>query len=185
MLKDLLFVIWIFIPAGIANMTPVLAAHIPAIRHLDMPLDGGRSFRGRRIFGEHKTWRGLLTGMLAATIVLALMQLLAAHIGWFAGLGNGLDITALPALLVGPLFGLGVLGGDAIKSFFKRQVGIRPGHSWFPFDQIDYIVGAVLAVLPFIQFTGRQLVLLVLVWGAATMIATYIGWLLHMRDAPM
>lgn len=185
MIQDLLFVIWIFIPAGVANMTPVLAAHIPAIRHFDMPLDAGKCFRGRRIFGENKTWRGLLTGMLSSTLVFGLMQLLAANVAWIDRLGNGLDITTLPTLLVGPLYGLGALGGDAVKSFFKRQVGVRPGHSWIPFDQIDYIVGGTLAVLPFIQFTVRQFGLLLFVWAAATMIATYIGWLLRLRDAPI
>jgi CDP-2,3-bis-(O-geranylgeranyl)-sn-glycerol synthase len=36
----------------------------------------------------------------------------------------------------------GALAGDAVKSFFKRQIGIAPGHRWLGPDQLDFIVGA-------------------------------------------
>jgi CDP-2,3-bis-(O-geranylgeranyl)-sn-glycerol synthase len=184
-LRDVLFVLWVFIPAGVANMVPIFAAHIPSLRRFDTPIDMGKTFRGRRIFGDHKTWRGLLTGMLAATVVLALQQLLVGRFSWFAWLADGLDYAALPTLLVGPLFGLGALGGDAIKSFFKRQVGVEPGKSWFPFDQVDYIIGGALAVLPFIHFTALQYVLLTVVWLSIHVLSTYIGWLLKLKDQPI
>ena len=38
--------------------------------------------------------------------------------------------------------GLGAGVGDAVKSFFKRRVGIAPGSSWLFFDQLDFFVGA-------------------------------------------
>lgn len=33
--------------------------------------------------------------------------------------------------------------GDAVKSFFKRQRDMPPGSSWFPFDQLDFVIGAL------------------------------------------
>lgn len=166
-------------------MAPVFAAHIPALKPFDSPMDFNKLFRGRRILGNHKTWRGLVSGIIAATIVLGLQQLLVTNFSGFAWLANGLDYSQLPTLLVGPLFAIGVLGGDALKSFFKRQFNIAPGGRWFPFDQVDYIIGGALAVLPFIHFTIRQYVLLVVVWTTSVMVTTYIGYLLKLKDQPI
>lgn len=185
MLRDLLFVLWVFVPAGVANMAPIFAAHIPALRRFDAPVDFGQTFRGRRVFGNHKTWRGFVVGIMAATFVLALQQVLVGQYAWAAWLANGLDYHDLPTLIVGPLFAIGALGGDAIKSFFKRQIGIKPGGTWLPFDQIDYIVGGALAVLPYIHFTIRQYLLLVLAWTAIVLVSTYLGWLLKLKDQPI
>ncbi len=185
MLRDVLFVLWVFIPAGVANVVPIFAAHIASLKQYNAPIDLGKTFRGKRIFGDHKTWRGLLAGMLAAVVVLAIQQVLVGQFSWFAWLANGLDYAALPTLLVGVLFGLGALGGDAVKSFFKRQLGVNPGRSWFPFDQVDYIVGGALAVLPFIHFTTFQYLLLVVVWLSIHLIATHIGYWLKLKDQPI
>lgn len=185
MIKDIAFVLWVFLPAGVANMAPIFAAHIPALKRYNAPVDFGRSFRDRRIFGDHKTWRGFAAGIITATLVLALQQVLVGQFAWAAWLSDGLDYGDLPVLIVGPLFALGALGGDAIKSFFKRQVGVRPGGTWIPFDQIDYIIGGALAVLPFIHFTGRQYVLLFVVWTAIVLASTYLGWRLKLKDQPI
>ena len=45
-------------------------------------------------------------------------------------------------LWLGVLMGLGTGIGDAVKSFFKRQIGIAPGASWIGFDQLDFFVGS-------------------------------------------
>lgn len=56
MVHDVLCVLYFFVPAYLANMSPVLVrGWFPA---LSTPIDGGRTFRGRRILGDHKTWRG-------------------------------------------------------------------------------------------------------------------------------
>jgi hypothetical protein len=59
---------------------PVLGAfvaHAPVLRfdllqRLKPPIDGGATFRGRRLFGDNKTWRGALVmscGIVLATLV--------------------------------------------------------------------------------------------------------------------
>src|SRR5262249_5810302 len=142
----------------------VLAAIAPGLRKWNAPMDFGLSFRGKRMFGSHKTWRGLTAGMVAATIVLGLQQLLVAHFVWAQHLSSQVEYTNLPTLIVGPLFGFGALVGDAIESFFKRQRGVAPGKGWFPFDQTDYIVGAIVATMPFVQLSIRQYAWLLLLW---------------------
>lgn len=185
MLRDLLFVLWVFLPAGVANMAPIFAAHLGPLKRFDAPVDFGAKLRGHRVFGAHKTWRGFAAGIVSAIAVLALQQYLVAQFGWANWLANNFDYAGLPILLVGTLFALGALGGDAIKSFFKRQVGIRPGGTWIPFDQIDYIVGGALAVLPFIRLSLQQYVLLLAVWTLIVLMSTYLGWLLKLKDQPI
>ena len=91
----------------------------------------------------------------------------------------------LPTIVVGALFGLGALGGDAIESFFKRQRNVPPGKGWFPFDQIDYIVGGALATAPFVHLRLYQYVLLIVLWLGVHLVASYIGYLLKLKDAPI
>ena len=56
-------VLYFFAPAYFANMAPVFArGHFAT---LAVPIDGGRRWRGRRILGDHKTWRGIVAGVVA------------------------------------------------------------------------------------------------------------------------
>ena len=185
MLKDIIFALWFFLPAGIANATPIFVAKIPALSRFDAPLDMGKSFRGKRIFGSHKTWRGLISGVIAATIVLGLQQLLVQHTAWARALTSAVDYSHLPTLIMGPLFALGALGGDAIESFFKRQRGTPPGHGWFPFDQTDYIIGGAIATMPFVTLSNWQYLWLVLIWLGTHLVASYVGFLLHLKERPI
>ena len=47
--------------------------------------------------------------------------------------------------------GFGALGGDALKSLIKRRCGIPPGKPWVPADQLDFVVGGLVALLPFVR----------------------------------
>jgi CDP-2,3-bis-(O-geranylgeranyl)-sn-glycerol synthase len=185
MLHDILFALWFFLPAAMANVSPILVAPIPGLKKWDAPMDFGRTFRGKRIFGSHKTWRGMIVGIIAATGTLALQQYAVGHYDWARDLALSVDYRALPTLIVGPLFAIGALGGDAIESFFKRQRGIGPGHGWFPFDQTDYIIGCAIATAPFIRLSVLQYVWLVVLWLVAHVISGYIGYLLHLKERPI
>ncbi|MGH7195614.1 MAG: CDP-archaeol synthase [Candidatus Saccharimonadales bacterium] len=182
MSKDLFFALWFFLPAGAANMVPVLVAKISWLKQYNAPIDFGRKFRGQRLLGPHKTLRGLISGILAATFVVFLQQLLAQHYGAINHWTSGVDYKTLNVLIVGPLLGFGALAGDAIESFFKRQRKMPAGKGWFPFDQTDYIIGGALAVAPFIHLTLRQYVILIILWLIVHIVVNYIGYLLKIKD---
>ena len=129
--------LYFFVPAYLANMSPVLVQ--PWFTSLATPIDAGCTFRGRRVLGDHKTWRGLLAGIAVAPLVLEL-QILAHRAGLMRGVAL-LDYASC-SLWLGVLLGLGTGVGDAVKSFFKRQIGIAPGASWIGFDQLDFFIGA-------------------------------------------
>jgi CDP-2,3-bis-(O-geranylgeranyl)-sn-glycerol synthase len=185
MLQDLFFAFWFFIPAAWANMVPIFAAAIPALKKFDAPMDFGYSYRGKRIFGSHKTWRGVIAGVIIATLLLWLQQLAVEHVAWIRNMTDQVDYTALPTLILGPLFALGALGGDAIESFFKRQRGVPPGQGWFPFDQIDYIIGGAIATMPFVSLTVWQYIWLIILWLLIHVASTYLGWLVGLKERPI
>ena len=52
-------------------------------------------------------------------------------------------------MFLGGWLGLGALVGDMVKSFFKRRLGIKPGTMFQPWDGIDYMLGAIIFMLPY------------------------------------
>jgi len=185
MYADILFALWFFLPAALANVAPILVARLHIVRRWNAPLDSGRTYHGRQILGPHKTWRGLVSGLLVATLTFWLQQLAVRQFDWAQSIAEHMDYAMLPALLVGPLFGLGALGGDAIKSFFKRRRGVHSGGTWVPFDQLDYIIGGALAVAPFIQLRLVQYVWILAIWFVIHLISSYVGWLLGLKARPI
>lgn len=160
--------LWLLVPAGAANMAPVLAARL--FPSWNMPVDFGCLLGGQRLLGAHKTWRGMLAGVAAASLALALLDLLARR---FPAARRLLPDTQLDApLLIGAWIGLGALTGDLVKSFFKRRLGIRPGRTWFPFDQLDWLFSALLFAHPVAPLAPGQ-ALSVLAVGLALHVAVH------------
>ncbi len=126
-------VLW-YLPAFVANAAPVLIARISFIRSINTPI-------WPRGLGAHKTWAGLLGGVLAGVAA-----------GWIVHAFDVLpssmndDGTFVPVswLLWSALISLGALIGDIVKSYAKRRIGIAPGNAWPVIDGIDYVVGALL-----------------------------------------
>lgn len=167
MFKTILQTIWLLLPAGVANMAPVLFKWLPV---LNTPIDFGRSIHGQRIFGQNKTWRGLLIGILAGIVVVYLQQ------KFYPGYGTENFI------LLGALLGGGALLGDLVKSFFKRRVAIAPGQSWWFFDQIDWIVGA-LVLVSFYKSVSWQIWLTALViFGLLHPVINLVGYYLGIKQ---
>lgn len=184
-MHDILFALWFLLPAACANVAPIFAAAIPALKSLNAPLDGGRMFRSKRVLGPHKTWRGLVSGILLSTIALAILQYLAQNFTWARDIAGPAFYPMWQIWLLGPLFAIGALGGDAIESFFKRQRGIESGETWLLFDQLDYIVGAILVSLPFIILSVYEYVAVIVVWFLIHLLSTYIGYLTGLKDKPI
>lgn len=190
-MDSLLLAFWFFLPAGLANASPVVLNKLPYWNRWNTPLDLSKTFRGKRLFGDNKKWRGLLGGIVIASLAVWIQHRLArsgsvpisAGISQLTGEINYYDTSIL---WLGPLLGFGALMGDAIGSFFKRQLGIKPGERWFPFDQLDYIAGGLLASALVVQLNHWwQVGSVILVWFGMHLIASYIGWLLGLKPKPL
>ena len=113
--------------------------------------DFGKTWKdGRRILGDGKTWRGLITGAIVGMTGGFGLSIVAiyANNSDFAFLGLS-DFGRFPLMI--PIIGsicFGALFGDITESFLKRRRGKKRGEDWIPFDQLDFIIGAL--VLSFI-----------------------------------
>jgi CDP-2,3-bis-(O-geranylgeranyl)-sn-glycerol synthase len=177
--KLLLAVLWFLVTPGAANMAPVLARHLfPA---WDQPLDGGRTFRGRRILGDHKTVRGVVCGMIVAAVVYQAQEIACER---WEGV-RALVIVEPHGAWFGALLGAGALGGDLVKSFAKRRIGVAPGRPWIPFDQVDWIAGALAVAAPFAHLDLPFVALALLLGPAASALTRWIGWRMRLNPEPL
>ncbi|MGM0772442.1 CDP-archaeol synthase [Marinobacter sp.] len=105
----------LFVMLVLANGAPVVAALMLGERW-SAAVDGGRQWRdGRPVLGKSKTWRGVVSGVLAC----GLFSLIT---------GQG--------FLFGLLFGLLGLVGDMVSSFIKRRAGLASSARAIGLDQI-------------------------------------------------
>ena len=132
--------LWLILPAYFANGFALIVGG-------GKPIDFGKKHKdGRRILGDGKTWRGLITGGvigMTAGFGLAFVAKLASQYPETSWIGIN-DFTGFPFEI--PIIGsicFGALFGDVIESFFKRRVGKDRGQSWIPFDQLDFILGVL------------------------------------------
>jgi len=130
--------LYLILPGALANMAPVL---FKRVGFLNYPVDFNRRWRGKPIFGKNKTYRGFFFGVLLAVLVVYIQRYLL-NVNSFRVISL-LDYSS-NTFMIGFLIGFGVLFGDLVKSFFKRRFDIKPGASWFPFDQLDALVGGLL-----------------------------------------
>ncbi len=176
MIQDLQFIFWFFLPAGIANMAPVFAAKFPFLEKFSYPVDFYKTFRGKRILGDHKTIRGFISGII--------LGILGASIQYFL---NPKFFAALPAnpFILGFLLSLGALTGDAIKSFFKRQSNIPHGKDRLPNYQIDYILGAIVFTFFYSKLSWYFYFLGVILYFLLHIVVTVFGYLVALKDEPV
>lgn len=183
MLGDLIFTYWLFFPAGVANMAPVLANHWRWLEAFNRPIDAGKSWRGKRLLGDNKTWRGLIAGWILA-VPFVFLQFWLYYSGDTGRNFYQVDFDSLNPLLWSVALAVGALGGDIIKSFFKRQLNIKPGHNWVPFDQIDFVVGTLLVSSLLIDLETRFYIMAIALGLFLHPLVNLLGWLLKIKDKP-
>jgi len=137
---DILTAAYYTVPIYLANMAPVITKKL--LPSLAKPMDFGKTWKGKPILGSHKTFRGLIFGIIFGTLA-ALAQCMLYKNGIFRSV-SVFDYTLYSSILLGALMGFGAIFGDALKSFFKRRANVKPGKPWIPFDEIDFIVGGLL-----------------------------------------
>jgi CDP-2,3-bis-(O-geranylgeranyl)-sn-glycerol synthase len=73
---SILHALWLFLPAYVANMSPVFSAKL--LPRWNAPIDGGRTSKdGKRLLGPGKTWRGLVGGIVTGAATALLMAAIA------------------------------------------------------------------------------------------------------------
>ena len=175
---------------------PVLGAwlvHVPILRWdllpaLRRPIDGGRTWRGRRLLGDNKTWRGALAmggGVLGLTVVLSLWR------GYWSRLPPALQHSS--PWLVGALLGLGTVAAELPNSFVKRQLDIAPGRRQRSplgalislYDQGDFVLGIWVALLPLWAMSASQALVAFVLVAVVHVAVSWVAWRLGARTTPL
>ena len=178
--KTILESLWFLLPGILANTIPVLVKNI---KFLDYPIDFKKKLNGKRIFGDHKTFRGFFFGILTALLIVYLQK--ALYSVEFFRRYSLIDYSSQNIFFLGFLLGFGALFGDSLKSFFKRRLGIKPGDSWFPFDQTDFVFGMILFILPIYVPSLLQIINMFGILLILHLIAVFIGFKLGIREKPI
>ncbi len=158
------------LPIYVGNMMPVFARKI---NFLNYPIN-------QKMFGENKTFRGFLSAIIAAIIIFYLQSYLYKFD--FIKNISLIDYQQENLLFLGFLGGFGAISGDLIKSFFKRRKRIKPGQPWFPFDQLDFILGALIFLYPFVKLNFVNILTLLLVTPFLHIAANHAGYYLGVRE---
>ena len=130
--------LWFFLPAFVANPMAVVFGG-------GTPIDFGRTLGDReRLFGDGKTWRGLLGGTFAGAFLGSLLtvpfNLFAPTSTWsFGSVGAAFGASAVLAF--------GALLGDLAGAFLKRRMHKPRGAKAPVLDQYDFVVGALILSL--------------------------------------
>ncbi|MFX1496859.1 MAG: CDP-archaeol synthase [Promethearchaeota archaeon] len=181
----LIFSLLFIAPGYIANAGMVVVTH-PRFGGGNLsPIDRGKVLKdGRRIFGNHKTWRGFIFGPLYLGLPISFGIFLLFLALWpaievipLSGITNGIykvysNLIYYQYYFIGGPFPVGILMillriilcsygaafGDLVGSFFKRRLNIQSGDPFWIIDQLDFVLFAILfASIPALIFPGLYL----------------------------
>ena len=141
-LTYILSCLYFFLPAYFVNMTPPLARKANLFNFLDRDVDFGRKFLGQPILGSHKSWRGVVLGILVGFLA-ALMQSCLYQFPAIQKI-SFLDYGQINIFLFGFLISAGAIFGDLLFAFIKRRLKLRPGTRFLPWDQTNYVIGVAI-----------------------------------------
>jgi len=185
MLKLIFACLWYLLPAALGNHNASCGNRLPLpgalkrpLEKLAVPIDSGKTFDGREILGKNKTWRGLVVGVITGILVAGIQALLFFNIHFFRN-NTVIDYGRFNFILIGALMGGGALLGDLAESFIKRRLGKPSGRPWFPWDQLDWIIGAMvlssIVFVPPLRVAAVTLLLYVCVHLASDRVVARLG----------
>ena len=190
-MRDLPGLLYLLLPLLGGAIASGLCIRFGWLRALARPIDGGRTIRGRPIFGPNKTLRGVLAVVIGNTLVLGLQSTVLHHVPpirrvelFDYGMVNGW----LVGLAVGTLAALAELP----NSFVKRRLNIpagQPGRGatgalFYFVDQVDILAGVWLAYSLVVDVTPWRVVLSVGLVFVLHQAVTVIGGGLGLRPTP-
>ncbi len=148
---------------AVANGAPILATRLLGSRW-DRPVDGGLALRdGQPLFGRSKTWRGLVSAMVATPVAAAI-----AGESW----------------VVGVVIGAGAMVGDLISSFTKRRLKMPPSSMAPGLDHIpESLVPALLACW-FMPLSLRDTLVVTGAFVVSVVLGSRVLYRLRIRDKP-
>jgi len=172
----ILLCFYFMLPAYFANMAPVIVKNI--FNDLKVPIDFNKKINNKPIFGKNKTFRGLIFGVLFA-VVIAYLQFLLYKNNIFV------DISIVDYsdwILIGLLMGFGAIFGDLIESFVKRRLNYKSGKTFIPFDQLDFVIGAMIFIYPLVILSVSKIITILLLSFVLHVIVNHLAFYTGIRE---
>jgi len=174
--------------AGIVNS---IFCKLNVFNSLKKPLDFNKKIKGKRIFGDNKTWKGLIGYIFFNIIFMVLVGIIykACNIEKLNFFYINHNNTLLFNILVGALLGLFYALFELPNSFMKRRLDIKPGKTikgpkkyFFIFlDQADSVFGVALVVWMLYPIGLKVYLLYILVGAVTHLLINMLLYALHLR----
>lgn len=160
---------------------------------LAIPIDGGRKLYKKRIFGENKTWRGLVMMPVASSAIFTLFSVLYEKLPEW--LQNGLwQLPPSSYAILGFTCGLAFMLAELPNSFIKRRIGVAPGKapkkflpaiSCFLLDRFDSTLGVLLVLQMQVPLLWQTWVYTLVIGSLVHFLFSYILYLLNIKSRPL
>ena len=166
-----------------------------AVRRRDAPRLASRSqttdrrgamWRGRRVFGDGKTWRGVIIAVVGSIAAVAIQKhVVGEHVGSIAVV----DYARVNVIALGAAMGGGAMLGELPNSFVKRRLGIARGATatgptsvfFYVWDQVDLLTTTWPLLLPWVRPSALVVVASFLVAMAMHPFIALVGYLVGAR----
>jgi CDP-archaeol synthase len=187
-MKEFLALAYLFFPLLVGLALHGFCIKYDTVAFLCRPIDQGRSFRGKRIFGANKTYRGVVVVGLGTMVGFGLQSLLLHRIASIRGI-ELFDYAFFKSLAIGLAVGVAAMLSELPNSFIKRRFEIAPGSvakGWkrvifYVYDQIDFLLGAWLVLAVVVPFTVERALLSAGLLLVAHQLMSSAGYALGMR----
>ena len=187
-MREFLAVIYLFSPLLIGLALHGFCIKFNSLAFLCLPIDRGRKFRGKRIFGDNKTYRGVVVVGLGTAIGFGLQSLFLRQIASIRSV-ELFNYSFFKAVALGLAVGVAAMLSELPNSFIKRQFEIAPGtaaRGWkalifYVYDQIDFLLGAWLVLAVVVPVTVGRVLLSAVLLLVAHQIMSSVGYALGMR----
>jgi len=162
---------WFILPAYAANGFP------PLMRG-KRPLDRGFMLGKNRLLGNGKTVEGTIAALVFGFLI-GILQLFVQNCYDVTQIGMFSMTIPLIILIV-----LGAIAGDIIGSFVKRRIGMERGAKFIGFDQLGFVIFAVIFAAPIIVLWWPSIIFLLLVTPLIHWIGNLIGYRAKVKQNP-
>ena len=188
MIKEFLILAYLFLPLLVGLALHGFCIKYDVMAFLCRPIDLERSFRGKRIFGENKTWRGVVIVGLGTAVGFGL-QSFVLHRSASIRSVELFDYAFFKSVAVGLAVGVAAMLSELPNSFIKRRFEIAPGSvakGWkraifYVYDQIDFLLGAWLVLAIVVTVTAGRVLFSAGLLLVAHQLMSSVGHALGMR----
>lgn len=184
-------VTWLLLPllgGGIFHGLCMRYDWLPMLKH---PIDGGHTWRGKRWFGDNKTWRGPIALGIGAAIFIALQMFACAASPALRSIAL-LDYASVWCIPLGFAMGFAAMLSELPNSFLKRQAGVQPGQPatgalrviCYLGDQVDILLGTWIVLALVIDVRWTWIVYSLVGVAILHQAMSSVGYRLGMRKTP-